>query len=362
MWILTRLIITVGSFLYRLFIRHIPDSFPLNHNGVPYSSVVSSSKKSSFFTIEAPVTSSFICTLSEETRLDRWAKGLGFGDEIQVRDPEFNHRIFILGDHPLTADYLSSSKDLRDRICALIPTQVKSISITGETLKFVAQPYVPTSSILDDFIFVHASVQKIQEHAKSRFADPYYTRAVILESLIMAVVTYGCVSFAEMRFFREDYHLDGWSLFKAGLPVALAVAAVVVGLTKIFLGRSSRAGRLMIENCLMMILTLPLVGYEILSDLNRGLDESDPIVVTSQVTEKHTTTHGSGRRRYTTYHLRLSPQPSGTALPFNMPRHISVDGSLYQSVHEGEFLDCEISMGYLGFPWYRSITPHSNMK
>jgi hypothetical protein len=362
MWILTRLIITVASFLYRLFIRHTPKSFPMTHNGVPYSSVVSSSKKRSFFIIETPVRSSFICTLSEETTMDRWAKRLGFGDEIQVRDPEFNHRIFILGDHPLTADYLSSSKELRDRVCALIPTRVKSISITGETLKFVAQPGVPTSSILDDFVLVHASVQKIQDHAKSRFADPYYTRAVILESLLMAVMTYGWISFAEIRIFREDYHLDGWSLFKVGLGVAVVLAAGVVVLTKALLGGSSRAIRLMVENGLVMMLTLPVVGYEILSDLNRGLDDSEPIIVTSQIVGKHTTTHRSGRRRYTTYHLDLAPHSTPTPSPFGMPRRISVDGSLYQSVDEGGFLDCEISMGYLGFPWYRSMTPHSEIK
>lgn len=357
MWIATRIIITIASFFYRFFFRHLPESYPMTHNGVPYSAKVSSSKTSSITTVETPVTSSFICTLSAESRLDRWAKMIGFGDEIQVRDAEFNRRIFILGDHPLTADYLSSSSELRERICAIIPSQVKSIAITGETLKIVGQHNVPASSLLDDLVFIRASVEKIQHNAKSRFVDPYYTRAVILESLIMAVLTYGLLSFAEMRFFLEDYHLDGVSLIKAGLGAGLAVTAVIVGITWALLGKSSRAIRLMIENGLMMLLALPIIGYEIISDVNRGLDDSEPIIVTSRVTEKYTRTHGT-RRRYTTYHLKLAHTPSTQSLQFKMPGTISVTHELYWQVHEGENIDCEISLGYLGFPWYRSLTPH----
>jgi len=360
MWIAIRLIITIASFFYRLFFRHLPESYPMTHNGVPYSAKVSSSKKKSFTTVETPVTSSFICSLSAESRLDRWAKMIGFGDEIQVRNAEFNHRIFILGDHPLTAEYLSSSSELQQRICALIPKQVRTIAITGETLKFVAQPDVPASSLLDDLVFMQASIEKIQHHAKSRFADPYYARAVILESLIMAVLTYGWLSFAEMRIFREDYHLDSTSLIKAGLGAAFVVAVVVVGLTWALLGKSSRAIRLMIENGLMMMLTLPIVGYEIISDVNRGFDDSEPFIVTSRVTEKYTRTHGTRRRRYTTYHLKLAKPSPAHSLPFKIPGNISVTHELYWQVHEGENIDCEISLGYLGFPWYRSLTPHSD--
>jgi hypothetical protein len=284
---------------------------------------------------------------------------MGFGDEIQVHDPNFNRHVFILGDHPLTAEYLGSSRELRERICELIPNKVRSISITGETLKFVTNPNVPESSLLDDLVFMRSKVGEIQHHAKSRFTDPYYTRAVVLESLIMAVMTFGWISFAEIRILHEDYHLDGWSVFKTGLTASVVIAACVVALTWSLLRKSSRAIRLMIENALLLLLTLPLVGYGLISDVNRGLDDSETIVVTSQVVEKYTETHGSGRRRYTTYHLSLAPPSSSQQLPFEIPRRITVTAGLYSQVNTGEMIDCEIGSGYLGFPWYRSVLPHT---
>jgi hypothetical protein len=360
MWILTRLIITIASFLYRILFRNTPVDFPLDHNGVPYSvKGSSSSKRSRSKTFETPVSSTFICTLSEETSWDRFAKIMGFGDEIQVHDPNFNRHVFILGDHPLTAEYLGSSRELRERICELIPNKVRSISITGETLKFVTNPNVPESSLLDDLVFMRSKVGEIQHHAKSRFTDPYYTRAVVLESLIMAVMTFGWISFAEIRILHEDYHLDGWSVFKTGLTASVVIAACVVALTWSLLRKSSRAIRLMIENALLLLLTLPLVGYGLISDVNRGLDDSETIVVTSQVVEKYTETHGSGRRRYTTYHLSLAPPSSSQQLPFEIPRRITVTAGLYSQVNTGEMIDCEIGSGYLGFPWYRSVLPHT---
>ena len=362
MWITARLIITIASFFYRLFLRTTPQSFPMSHNGVPYSATVSRSwRSSSCSVVETPVHSCFICSLSAESTLDRWAKAIGFGDEIQIPDADFNKRIFILGDHPLTAEYLCSSEELRNRICALIPQQVKSISITGETLRLVAQRGYAASSLLEDLVFMKAHIEEIQHRAKSRFSDPFYTRAVLLESLILAVLTYGWVSFTEMRVFDNYYHVRDMSLVKAGLGASLTVAITVVALTWALLGKSSRGIRLMIENGLLIMIALPVVGYEIISDLNRGLDDSESIIVTSEVVDKYKQSSRSSRGYYsTTYYLKIIPKTTTAPLPFKMPKYLSVTADLYGSVKEGERIDCEIGLGYLGFPWYRSIQPHYN--
>ena len=361
MWITARLIIALLACLYRLLFQHVSKSFPLTHNGVPYSLYSPTAQNARQPSkLETPVTSKFICTLSRETTFDRWAKRLGFGDELQVRDAEFDNAIFILGDHPLTAEYLSSSAEMRDRIRALIPQSVLSIHITGETLRFIVKPGVDPSSLLDDLVLIRSALEGIQYTAKSQFSDPHYTNALILQACIMGVVTYGLAAFAEMTIKHESYHLDDRSLLLAGIWVSIGVAAALVALTWVILRHSSRAVRLMVENAALLLMSLPVVGYEALSDINRGMDKSDSVVVTSQVVSKHTESHRRRRgRSYTTYHFHLTPQTYTSPFPFTVPRRVNVTQAVYQQLNQGDPIELEIAEGYLGYPWYVSIGPAS---
>lgn len=361
MWITARLIIALLACLYRLLFQRVSKSFPLNHNGVPYSLYSPTTQNGRQPSkLETPVTSKFICTLSRETTFDRWAKRLGFGDELEVRDAEFDNAIFILGDHPLTAEYLSSSAEIRDRIRALIPQSVLSIHITGKTLRFIVKPGVDPNSLLDDLVLIRTALEAIQHTAKSHFKDPHYTNAVILQALIMGVVTYGLVAFTEMQIQHESYHLDNGGLIIAGIGVSLGVAVALVALTWVILGHSSRAVRLMVENAALLMLSLPVVGYQALSDINRGMDKSDPVVVTSQVVTKRTKWHRKRRGEYATYHFELTPQTYTSPFPFTVPRQVTVTQDVYLQLTEGDAIKLEIAKGYLGYPWYVSIGPSSS--
>ena len=121
MWLIARMIISLGAVVYRLFFRRTPKDYDLLHGDLPYAERFETAKDRSpkrFF--ETPVDSAFICVLSKETALDRFFKALGFGEELQVADPAFNKMIYVLGDHPLTKAYLASRLDARLTILTLI--------------------------------------------------------------------------------------------------------------------------------------------------------------------------------------------------------------------------------------------------
>ncbi|MEN9845484.1 MAG: hypothetical protein RIS36_631 [Pseudomonadota bacterium] len=356
MWITARLIIATVACLYRLLFRHVPKSFPLTHNGVAYSVSSPPVHKSKLpAQLETPVDSRFICALSRETSFDRWATRLGFGDELQVRDTNFDDAVFILGDHPLTVEYLSSSTDLRNRIRALIPQSVSSIAITGKTLRFVVQPGVDPNGLLDDLVMMRTALEQIQHTAKSRFTDPHYTKALILQAFIMGVAAYGLMGFAEVTLKNEAHHLNDPSIAMAGIWVSIGIATALVTLTWILLRHSSRAPRLMVENGAILLLSLPVLGHVVISDINRGMDRSLPAVVTSRLVSKHTEVHRGRRSSHTLYYFEVKHDVVTSPFQFEVPRLISVSQDVYQQLEQGDAIQLTIAQGFLGYPWYVSI-------
>jgi hypothetical protein len=364
MWLIARILISLVAIVYRLFIRRTPKDYDLLHGDLPYAERVETAKDrppKRFF--ETPVDSAFICVLSKETALDRFFKAIGFGEELQVADPAFNKMIYVLGDHPLTKAYLTSRPDARLTILKLISAGAKSIYITGKSLRLELPDSFDSTSTLDDLAVLARELRAVQGDVRSRFADPYYDTALIIQAVVVGLLAFALLGAIE-SFHLPYYHVNVEPLIRLSLIVTGGFMLALVGVIWLLLRRSSYAPRLVTENCFLMV-PLAFAGFQIVSDVNRTWDRSQGWVVSYRVEDLHEHAYwGRGivrawRRilnapKYT-YRVRISALTPTTSYPLAMPGSFQIDYGLFRALSRNKQLSMEIGEGALGFPWCREM-------
>ena len=238
MWILVRLVIAIGAFLYRLCREMTPKRFDQERHGFRYLVKEKKEKRKVVKRIiETPVRSAFLCSLSVEKSSDKFWISLGFGEELQTGDGEFDKRIYVIGDHPLVGEYLVREAKLRNLFVKLIGYEVTSIGITGKTVRFDLPERTEVKKVLPALEEVAESIQRIQPSVRSRFVDPFYVKALFSESFVWGIVAYSLMSFIEWHFNYTTSHLDPMSLLPFGLVLSLFLTLAFPGFVYRYLAR-----------------------------------------------------------------------------------------------------------------------------
>jgi hypothetical protein len=356
MWLIVRIFIAVGALVYRLFFRRTPARYDQSHGDLPYAErIVRRKKKPHKRYYETPVDSAFVCVLSKETALDRFFKGVGLGGELQTADPAFDKVVYVLGDHPLTLAYLTSKPTARETILDLIRGGALSLSITGESLRLELPESFDTKRALDGMATLARELRAIQGDVRSRFADPSYDTAVVMQALVVSAVAYGAFGIFESMYVKPDYHVKLEPVVWAGLIVACSFTLAVLSLIWLLLRRSSYAPRLVKEQFLWF-LPLCFSGFQLVSDMNRTWDRSPGWIVSYRVDDVQRVLHKQRRARsYYTYHATLSELPSMQPYPVAVPSRLEINKGLYRALLQEKQLSMDVGGGALGFPWYRDV-------
>ena len=281
---------------------------------------------------------------------------LGFGEELSSGHESFDERIFIAGDHPQIAETLGQSAELRELITVLVPEVLSSISITGKTLRFQLRPDVDHRAVLPKLARMQELLSGVSHGVRSRFADPFYVKALVVESLVWGIVGYTVVAIVDMRAVRGDYHLFRGDLIWNGVIFGVFLLSVALVFLLAVLGRSSRTPRIMLESGVLLLLAMPFAGIQLLSDGNRGLDQRPGVVIQRPVLRTERQAHRD--RRYYTYHAHFAPQavePPYGGGSLVLPTEMALTAAVYGKVERTRVLVIEVAPGFLGMPWYRRV-------
>jgi hypothetical protein len=210
----------------------------------------------------------------------------------------------------------------------------------------------------DQVGFVRALVELLTPVARSSsfYTDPFYFKALVIEAVAWGLGGYAIGAYSEMVFRQQDYHLDQFALIKMGLICALALFLILSMTVFMILRGSSRAHRVMVESFVLFLIATPVAGVQIVSDINRSMDDSPALISQANVSSKEVrvSRRRRGGRSYS-YYLHLSARAVDNAA--KLPSSIKVDRELYDKVAEGQSLNFTIGPGRLGLQWYREIKP-----
>lgn len=358
MWIIARILIAIGAALYRYLFRRTPAHFDKIYNGSRYSYKEETDKNGKFrksyleFPFEAPL----VCCFQPETSFDRFLLGIGIGDEITVNDSKFDQQIYIVGDHPSLARYIQIKNTFRKLLSDSIGGWLHSLSITGKTIRFEMKKAPDWNSVLPNCLTFIEELSDMEKSISARFSDQFYTRAIIAESIVWAICGYALSTYMEWELLKEDYHLLGTQLIPLGLTIAGALVCIGMILLLKFLGRSSYAPRVIGESFFLLLIALPIAGIEIVSDVNRGLDNTPGTEIVRSVSHCEMRTHrGRKGRKYYTYHLYFDTVNYQLLPHLELPTNMQVNSTVYQSAQATHKVTVKIAPGFLKIPWYREI-------
>jgi hypothetical protein len=288
--------------------------------------------------------------LTREAHLDRFFKAIGMAREAETGDREFDRLVYVAGDHPAVHQLLRQSAPARAAIRAVLAAGFVRISSNGACLTLEhPEARGPTADELKLLVPLRAALVKWEGPGSSRFLDRFQWKVVAVEAAVWSIVAYAAGSVIDRLFNREDYHVQLMPLVQRGLIAALLLFLFLFTAIAMFLRRSSRGHRILVESALLLALGLPVAGVQVVSDLNRALDGGDEVVVTRRIEDVEKET---GRRRPTSYYLHLT---SGPPEPIDLPPTIQVEEAVFSQAWPGAVAAFHVGPGWLGVPWYRRI-------
>jgi hypothetical protein len=348
MWIVFRIAVALIAFLARCIGPFFRPKASGSYGGQPWYKKVSKSRsgKISSFTIGMPLDAPFVFRLQREESSDRWFKSMGLAHEFQTGDTPFDEAIYIACDHPALHRALKEKAAAREWIVKVLDAGYKRISGDGRVL-WIERPASeePTEEEVARLSALRASLSGMRPALKMH-RDPFNARVVAVEALTWSLFAYAAVGLFEYLV-EPDVYVGSRALLVPGLGAALALVAGLLALVAYFLRGSSRGSRILIESAILLVLAAPIAGMQLVDDLNRGLDRSEPTVETWNVTDKWATK----RRRSSSYHLAL--------VKGGESRQVTVEYGVYSRAKVGHPLRLHIAKGALGYRWYRAMEAKS---
>lgn len=246
--------------------------------------------------------------LSREGGLDAWFKRIGFTHEVQTGDPEFDELVYVSCDHPALAPVLQADGEVRAAIQRLVGhTATKRMHADGAHL-WVDRggDAMPDDAAIRDLDTVRSALAAIPAEHLQVLRDPFFWRALLVESIVWGAVFYGAPAVLEMTV-RGHPQYFAWSpVIVTGLGASVGIFALLLGLAWWLLRGSSRTHRVITESAILLAIGVPLSSIQMVSDVNIALDRSVPEIISPEVREKYTriTRSRKGRTR-THYHPRF---------------------------------------------------------
>lgn len=351
MWILIRLVVALIALGARLLKREFPRSPTTHLDGVALFETLQTNKRKKVtgFRIGVALPELPRFRLQAEGTVDRLAKALGLVTEFQTGDQGFDQGIYIACDHPGLLHPLRDQPRIRDLARKVFASGFRRIRCEDEMLWLERQSdRGPMQAERELLLALRDALSRLTLMGRW-WKDPYVARVIAIEAVIWSLVGYAVAALTENVLERGDTHLSAFALLPLGLSVAAILFPLLFGVTVALLRQSSWSHRILVEAALALGLGLPMIGIQTVSDLNRGLDQSETVVVQRQVESTEQRKH----RRSTSYYLVLGAAPAPETI--SLPPKVQVSYALYSRARAGAQVRFELARGSLGIPWYRDI-------
>lgn len=292
-----------------------------------------------------------ICfAITRETHWDWYFKRIGFSQEFQTGDHTFDERIYIASDHPLFCDALRDNFDLRRLIDGLLAAGFDRIWSNGRML-YAATKTLEAPSWLFHLDQIRIELAAAAARTPSRVSDPFVWRALVVESIVWGMAGYAApAALACIKGLFE--HLESGLLLVYGAACAVAVALALRAFIVWFLKRSSRSHRILVESALLLILSTPVIGLQLVANINASGAVSSPIVVRCLVTS-HWSEESVGKHNRVTYSRYMTIERIDGEV--SLPHTIDISLAVFRTLNDGIEIPIELERGRLGLHWYKSI-------
>ncbi len=360
MWVFIRVIALIIGCLIRLF-RHrrpLTLNYPLVNPVSAFNTRTNKQGLVTWMSLTIPCKTSILFKLTPESSVDRFCKQLGIAQEFQSQDALFDQAVYIACDHYLFCQQLLQSPQLREHILSLVKDGYQTLEGDGLSLRLTSTTLTaPSEEHLELVSSIARQIVELSQKGRTLFSDPFAVRVIFLETILYGLFGYTLSALLTAMFFRhEDIYLDFIPLVLFGSLFGLGLLMLFLLISMALLGRSSRAHRIFAEVGLIMLLSAPVLGTQIVSEINQNFDTHPTQVVVKTVTAKNIVVH-RGRRgsKSYTYKLSLAYAGSPSATKWRIPTTLRVNPGTYRSLLTGDRIRIHIGQGRLGFPWYRGI-------
>jgi len=356
MWVIIKILVVLISFVYRLFAKSsFDESDAINVEGVKLNEQTSKNKNGAITSTSfvAKLESNFIFKLTKESFFDRWMKSLGIAAEIQSGDLRFDDHIYIASDNQEFMQQLCMNQEARKLIIEQFNSGCNFIKSDGHTIEVdYSGDSTGDIELKKKFSSFCKHVFKIKLMPRA-FIDTFSIKVLVLEAIVWSIATYAILGFIEFYINRDDVHLSEMGVFIQGLWVGLGLAIALIIFIIMLLRGSSRGHRVIVESMLVLGFSLPLGGYNLVSDLNRKMDESATTFVEAKIVNKYERKHRRRRSSYYTYHIQIDTP--FTTDPYHVSRDLNVVKAVYDQAKPGHIITIGIGPGWLHHPWYKSF-------
>lgn len=351
MWIIFRLATFALGILYRFYaISLLGKSFRSHANGL---SLYIKNKKNSKTGAESSrvyikLKSKIFFRLVPESPWFRWYKSIGFANEIQVGDPEFDEKFYIATENYGVINKLRGDVELRKcilRLCELGYCKFTSNGFGQVCLENPEMRTEETDDILREFLRIKNALDLIP--TSSFLSEPFVIWVLALEFFLYGLGFYAVSSYGGMIIYTGSTHLNVLEFILKGLMVSIILFFAWIGIIVLALRKSPRGPLLFYEFALPFGLIALVGGFMLFGDLNQALDKSRASLNIGAVESKYTKTTGHRRSRSTTYYLQLKFASN----PDSLPERFVVSPWYYSEFNAGDGIEISVRKGFFHSPY-----------
>lgn len=315
--------------------------------------------KAPWVRLRAPFESSFKFRISSETEVDRFFKRLGFAVELQCGDAQFDEAIYIECDHPAFAAALQNSAVARALARSFIEQGFTAVSADGTALCAETKKLgkAAVSDLAPQLVSLKHALAEIEHGVASGPGEPFVRRTVAIETVIWSILIYGCASLFPL----SPQHLETFAVIERGLILAATLFVPLLAAIFVLMRGSSRVHRIFFEGLILLLIGLPLAGYNTISDINTLLDSAPSEEHRYEITslQEKTRRDSNGLRKHR-YYAHITPTPISVpdqprVNPSRVSPSIRVNKDLFSRVKAGDTLYLRLKPGRLGLPWIEEV-------
>jgi hypothetical protein len=354
MWILLRIAAAVCGALYRYATAFRRARMRERIGEIQYSDKRRTTRRGRMIChrIGVELTMNVCFALTKESRWDRLFKLVGLSEELQTGDRDFDERIYIACDHLGFYYALRKSAEARKLVHDMIADGCNRIWSNGHTLYASARKPIDTDVWVPRLDRLRIELARATTKATSRFGDSFTWRVLVVEAIVWGMAGYAAGAAFDYFFHRYPYHLDSDRLLVYGAAAAVMILLGLLALIVLFLQRSSRSHRILVESVLLLVLSTPVLGVQLVSDINRSADDADSILVRSLVTHRWRQEHRGKRGiRWYSHHVQLDHVDGEVPVQ----GQLDISSEVFWTLSDGATIPIEIGRGRLGLRWYKRI-------
>lgn len=294
--------------------------------------------------------------LTKESSADKLFKSWGFSAEIQTGDYHFDDKVYVASDNPHFNQSLKADQNIRDLSLEILKgadyiqnnSQRFSVRFAGDITH--------NEHLKTKLVKLFNQLKTIDQKPRSFFRDSFTYKILIIECLIWFLASYSYVSAFHWYMERNiTTYLNEMSVIKYGLAFGLVLFLALFFAIAKFLYQSARAHRVIVESFIVLLISFPIGGIALFSDLNIQLDRSVPDTVDARVADSYSLRHRRNRGgHYYTYHLSLAPESSWK---YQLPENIKVSSNVFSSIKSGDLVQLSLKPGKFRIPWIEKIAP-----